>query len=253
MTLSGEGLVILGIIITMMLADMLYNGARIVLDQRVAGEAVAFSAAEPVASVWALGLQSTGNGTLKFLMHAGFWSHSAFVLIFLNILPYSKHFHIITAIRNVFTRNPSANKLPTIDGPRGQGRARRADRPREDQGPDLEGRARLLHVHRVRPLLRQLPGVHDRQEALAQAPHARAARPPVRRASRADRARDATSRGCKRRRAKAARRRRDAPRRPAEGRVLRGRPRGRSGAERHPPGRALGLHDAAAPAKSSAR
>ena len=29
MTLSGEGLVILGIIITMMLADMLYNGARL--------------------------------------------------------------------------------------------------------------------------------------------------------------------------------------------------------------------------------
>jgi ferredoxin len=39
---------------------------------------------------------------------------AAFVLIFLNILPYSKHFHIITAILNVFARNTGANKLPTI-------------------------------------------------------------------------------------------------------------------------------------------
>ena len=38
----------------------------------------------------------------KFLAHAGFWWHSAFVLIFLNLLPYSKHFHIITNMPNVF-------------------------------------------------------------------------------------------------------------------------------------------------------
>jgi hypothetical protein len=36
------------------------------------------------------------------------------VLIFLNILPYSKHFHIITAVANVFARNPRQNTLPTI-------------------------------------------------------------------------------------------------------------------------------------------
>ena len=39
---------------------------------------------------------------------------------------------------------------------------------------------RLLHLHRVRPLLGQLPGAHDRQDALAQAPHARPARSPLR-------------------------------------------------------------------------
>ena len=36
------------------------------------------------------------------LAHAGFWTHSTLVLIFLNLLPHSKHFHIITAIPNVF-------------------------------------------------------------------------------------------------------------------------------------------------------
>ena len=29
-------------------------------------------------------------------------AHSSLVLIFLNILPYTKHFHIITAVPNVF-------------------------------------------------------------------------------------------------------------------------------------------------------
>jgi heterodisulfide reductase subunit C len=114
MTLSGEGLLILGIIIVMMLADNLYNGARLALDGHAAGEAVQFSAVEPVGSVWAMAIQSMGNGPLTALMHLGFWTHASLVLIFLNILPYSKHFHIITAIGNVFARNPSPNKLPTI-------------------------------------------------------------------------------------------------------------------------------------------
>ncbi len=117
MTLGFEGLLILGIIITMMLADMLYNGARIVLEHRGSGEPVQLSLVEPVASAWALWLGGLdlGGPTLRFLMHLGFWWHSAFVLIFLNILPYSKHFHIITAVGNVFARNLEPNKLPTTE------------------------------------------------------------------------------------------------------------------------------------------
>jgi Fe-S oxidoreductase len=115
MTLSGEGLLILGIIITMMLADNLYNGARIALEHRGPGQGpVEFSLVEPVASIWGLGLAGLGESPLTVLMQIGFWWHSAFVLIFLNILPYSKHFHIVTAILNVFARNPHPNKLPTI-------------------------------------------------------------------------------------------------------------------------------------------
>ena len=43
--------------------------------------------------------------TLTVIAHVGFWTHSTLVLIFLNILPHSKHFHIITAIPNVFFRD----------------------------------------------------------------------------------------------------------------------------------------------------
>jgi Fe-S oxidoreductase len=117
MTLSGEGLLILGIIITMMLADFLYVGSSLALVSAHTGAGVHYSLVEPVGSVvgMALGGVGLGKGALTFLQHFGFWWHSAFVLIFLNILPFSKHFHIITAIPNVFARPLQPHKLPTIE------------------------------------------------------------------------------------------------------------------------------------------
>ena len=117
MTLGWEGLMILGIIMTMMLADFLYDGASMVLESRSQGHALHFRTFEPAGSALAFLLQGVESETmLQLLQHVGFWWHSAFVLIFLNILPYSKHFHIITAIPNVFTRdrNP-AGQLPNIE------------------------------------------------------------------------------------------------------------------------------------------
>jgi Fe-S oxidoreductase len=115
MTLSGEGLVILGIIITMMVADFIYNGARMVLAARETEAAPHFSFFEPVGSVFALMFAGLGNTPVAVLEHIGFWTHSSLVLIFLNILPYSKHFHILTALPNVFARNLTPNKLPTTE------------------------------------------------------------------------------------------------------------------------------------------
>jgi Fe-S oxidoreductase len=126
MTLSGEGLLILGIIMTMMLADLLYDGATITLRERFAGSMCDADAAwcaragtllaphgpaagagfhgfpDPGGSLVSLALSGLSVPALVILAHGGFWTHSTLVLIFLNILPYSKHFHIITAIPNVF-------------------------------------------------------------------------------------------------------------------------------------------------------
>ncbi|HEX3777363.1 MAG TPA: (Fe-S)-binding protein [Polyangiaceae bacterium] len=125
MTLGVEGLVILGIISTMMIADLTYDGANSVLAHRFASECVspssvcssmativaplakpegplAYSLAEPGASLLALAFAGLGSGILVVLAHAGFWTHTTLVLVFANILPYTKHFHIITAIPNVF-------------------------------------------------------------------------------------------------------------------------------------------------------
>ena len=149
MTLSGEGLLILGIIITMMVADLLYNGAMMALASKVSAqctgpvrsvfgtrpedgfcEAVRTATAPiasvsdkpvhfvwhaPMASMFAFALAGVPAKTLYFLTHLGFWTHSSLVLIFLNILPFSKHFHIITSLPNAFTASlEPPGKLPLV-------------------------------------------------------------------------------------------------------------------------------------------
>jgi len=134
MALSLEGLLIIGIIFTMMVADMVYNGAALVLASQKAGlcdAATRVATAKqcaaittivapmgtehfdgtwspwpaPAGSFFALLFQSLSPGVLVFLSHLGFWTHSTLVLLFLNLLPHSKHFHVITAIPNVFARS----------------------------------------------------------------------------------------------------------------------------------------------------
>ena len=114
MTLSGEGLVILGIIIAMMVADLIYNGSLLALEGQAAGEPPHFKLYEPTSSVLSILFAGFAASTLQVMETISFWTHASLPLIFANILPYSKHFHIITAIPNVFAKNPGQNKLPTI-------------------------------------------------------------------------------------------------------------------------------------------
>ncbi len=127
MALGWEGLAILGIIAVMMVADMLYVGSASVLNLRHASACAGAGAADwcksaatvvapfgkpeeiawrayptPGSSLIATWIQGASPATLIVLAHAGFWTHATLVLIFLNILPYTKHFHIITAIPNVY-------------------------------------------------------------------------------------------------------------------------------------------------------
>ena len=60
-------------------------------------------------------------------------------------------------------------------------RGRDALRRRHGRRPDVEGDGRHVLVHRVRPLPGRLPGVRDRQGAVAEAPDHGPARPGVRR------------------------------------------------------------------------
>jgi len=48
---------------------------------------------------------------------ASFWIHLLIVLVFLNFLPFGKHFHVITALPNVFLRSlpPGASALRKLD------------------------------------------------------------------------------------------------------------------------------------------
>lgn len=113
MTLSGEGLLILAIIIVMMLADLLYDGASLAGRMSTVS---AFVVCEPGGSLLARLLFGMDPSTLTTLRHVGFWTHSTLVLIFLNLLPYSKHFHVITGIPNVYFQPlHSPGRLPPIE------------------------------------------------------------------------------------------------------------------------------------------
>ncbi len=121
MSLGTEGLVILGIILVMMLADIFYDGAATVLHVR-AGDATAntstvgFHWIEPAGSLAALLIQGLSDSVLTLIKHLGFWTHAALVLLFLNLLPHSKHFHVITAFPNVYLQNlDPPGKLPLLD------------------------------------------------------------------------------------------------------------------------------------------
>jgi len=127
LTLSWEGLIILAVIGVMMVADTIYDGASLVLahvwEQQCSATsdpacvriaplvaAVGGHAAplewrvfpDPLGSLSASVLRGLSSTTLTWLAYAGFWSHSALVLAFLNWLPYSKHFHVLTALPNVY-------------------------------------------------------------------------------------------------------------------------------------------------------
>jgi hypothetical protein len=160
MTLSTEGMVILGIIVTMMLTDFLYHGSMLALHARwpepgcgarvgeptglcaVVADVIApldpaghpaaaggpsFHPFAPVGSLVSLVLAAAPASVLVTLAHLGFWTHATLVLVFLNLLPHSKHFHIITAIPNVFFREvrprgrlplmaPSSDQLMEVVG-----------------------------------------------------------------------------------------------------------------------------------------
>ncbi|MFO0587744.1 MAG: (Fe-S)-binding protein [Polyangiaceae bacterium] len=144
MTLSGEGVLILAIILTMMIADMMYDGASEVLHAKYAGAACSELSEtlcqrvqvvtahlgpvtgeeakigwrffpNPAGSFFAWLFEKGGPQNLVLFAHLGFWLHSSLVLVFANLLPHSKHFHIITSIPNVFTRdiNPPG-RLPLL-------------------------------------------------------------------------------------------------------------------------------------------
>lgn len=121
MTMSTEALVILAIILTMMVSDILYDAADILRHSSTAESqsAAHFNIWEPAGSVVASVLSPMGfsDGILNVIRHAGFWTHAVLVLVFLNILPYSKHFHIITAIPNVYLRDidPPGRLAPIED------------------------------------------------------------------------------------------------------------------------------------------
>ncbi len=90
--------IILYIEVILMAALFTMNGADLKLHQ-LRGETL--PGAFPVSSLLT-GLFPANAGTLEILERVGWWAHITGILLFLNYLPSSKHFHIILAFPNVW-------------------------------------------------------------------------------------------------------------------------------------------------------
>jgi len=88
---------VLGLISFLMVTDIAMDGSGILL-----GEERAYWL--PAAQSASYLLNGLGQGTLSTLYLWNYWLHILTLMVFLNYLPLGKHFHIITAIPNVFLR-----------------------------------------------------------------------------------------------------------------------------------------------------
>ena len=252
MALTFEGLLIIGIISTLMLTDMGYDGTSLVLNAKQgalcdgpthAGSAglcasiatiiaplqgenwLGWSAwPAPAGSFVGTIYQGLSPETLVWLAHGLLDARDARPPLLepapaLEALP---HHHgdperLLPDLEPARAASPMARERREAHGEGGRPPARCADptmaagRRRADRALHVEGDPRLLHVHRVRSLLGQLPGAQDRQDPAPEAAHARSARSPLRPRERARRARDGPGARSRARRGAAGGRRRREP------------------------------------------
>jgi Fe-S oxidoreductase len=112
LTLSFQGNLILALIIFLMVTDVLFDAAWTALHPETAdswnllGRLLAATL-----------LRGTGPGVLTVWHESAYWAHLGAILIFLNLLPHSKHFHILTSIPNVYFSNPArlGNPIRRLD------------------------------------------------------------------------------------------------------------------------------------------
>ncbi len=107
---SFEAFLILGLIGALMVTDFLYDAAKFnlihlyhydldYLQSAIYGTEMDWAPFASFVSIMISGFGETANWGFYYF---GYWSHVAVLLIFLPILPGSKHMHVISALPNVF-------------------------------------------------------------------------------------------------------------------------------------------------------
>ncbi|MGK0289214.1 MAG: Fe-S oxidoreductase [bacterium] len=134
LTNSGEAWFVLFMISSLMVTDLFYDAAKfnIVKDQLATSADVTYRYLysvkygfewqwTPIANLFEHLLpaaNTTSGNMINFLvMHLSYWFHMAVVLTFLCFLPGGKHFHVITALPNVFFKSLDYphTKAPVMD------------------------------------------------------------------------------------------------------------------------------------------
>ncbi len=100
-----EAYLVLGLISFLMVTDMIYEGAGLL---RHPSGATGYL---PASRLAALILSGSSPQVLSGLHAASYWLHILTFFCFLNFLPLGKHFHIITALPNVFFKRLSTGAI----------------------------------------------------------------------------------------------------------------------------------------------
>jgi Fe-S oxidoreductase/nitrate reductase gamma subunit len=94
--LTADAWFILFLIALLIVADLVSEGAKVALAPQLATEW------SPAVLAVARMLRGLPRESLQRLYEAAWWIHLGDILFFGNYLPYSKHFHILTSVPNVF-------------------------------------------------------------------------------------------------------------------------------------------------------
>ncbi|MCB0284066.1 MAG: 4Fe-4S dicluster domain-containing protein [Calditrichaeota bacterium] len=106
-TLSGEAILVLVLIGILMLTDFLTGGAK-----TAAGLQAELS---PMSNLFAKFFSGMAVENLELVYDISWWLHIVSLLFFLNLLPNSKHFHVITSLPNVFLQRFNFGTLRHIE------------------------------------------------------------------------------------------------------------------------------------------
>ncbi len=101
---TAEAYLVLGLISFLMITDMLFEGSGLLLT----GEAKGWL---PAAWIGTLFLPENHPGALSVILKTTYWLHILAFFLFLNLLPLFKHFHIITALPNVFFKKMKKGEI----------------------------------------------------------------------------------------------------------------------------------------------
>jgi len=82
LTLSGEGLLILGLILIIMVSDVLFDSAFLALHPDIKGSG-------PLSALFSPGVGLLGEGLIGQLHSLAYWAHVSAILFFLTLLPRS--------------------------------------------------------------------------------------------------------------------------------------------------------------------
>jgi Fe-S oxidoreductase len=118
-----EGILILVLILMIMVGGLLHD-AGLLAAHRSSSLLSHERHWAPVTGPLAGAFDGLSAGTAKTISEAGWWMHDVAVLTFLVLIPLSKHFHIITAVPNVFfgrLEPKSAPRTIGVDGARAAG------------------------------------------------------------------------------------------------------------------------------------